>query len=90
MLGPAIDAESGEQVFAELEPDRTRPHSPIRRAARAGRRPLNSANAALTVIEYRPGLPPGITMFNDMSHLPVELRWTGFPTCPGPELSGRP
>ncbi|ALJ19606.1 histidine phosphatase family protein [Microbacterium sp. No. 7] len=40
---------------------------------------LNSANAALTVIEHRPGLPPGITMFNDMSHLPAELRWTGFP-----------
>lgn len=40
---------------------------------------LNSANAALTVIEYRPGLPAGITMFNEMSHLPAELRWTGFP-----------
>ncbi len=40
---------------------------------------LNSANAALTVLEYRPGLPPGITMFNEMSHLPAELRWTGFP-----------
>ena len=40
---------------------------------------LNSANTALTVIEYRPGLPPGILMFNDMSHLPAHLRWTGFP-----------
>jgi len=39
---------------------------------------LNCANTALTVIEYRPGLPPGVTMFNDMSHLPTELRWTGF------------
>lgn len=39
---------------------------------------LNSANTALTVIEYRPSLPPCLTMFNDMSHLPAELRWTGF------------
>ncbi|WP_327151963.1 histidine phosphatase family protein [Nocardia sp. NBC_01329] len=39
---------------------------------------LDSANAALTVIEYRPGLPPGIVMFNDMSHLPRSLQWTGF------------
>ncbi|MER7369351.1 histidine phosphatase family protein [Nonomuraea wenchangensis] len=40
---------------------------------------LNSANAALTVIDYRPGLPPTLVMFNDMSHLPADLRWTGFP-----------
>lgn len=40
---------------------------------------INSANTALTVLEYRPGLQPGITMFNDMSHLPAKLRWTGFP-----------
>ncbi|MBP2706363.1 histidine phosphatase family protein [Microbispora sp. RL4-1S] len=40
---------------------------------------LNSANAALTVIEYRDGLPPTIVMFNDTSHLPRDLRWTGFP-----------
>ncbi|MEU7909908.1 histidine phosphatase family protein [Microbispora bryophytorum] len=40
---------------------------------------LNSANTALTVIEYRDGLPPTIVMFNDMSHLPPDLRWTGFP-----------
>ncbi|MEK8226981.1 histidine phosphatase family protein [Oerskovia sp. M15] len=40
---------------------------------------LNSANAALTVIEYRPGLPPAIVMFNDMTHLPADLRWSGFP-----------
>jgi len=39
----------------------------------------SSANAALTVIEYREGLPPTIVMFNDLSHLPEELRWTGFP-----------
>jgi probable phosphoglycerate mutase len=40
---------------------------------------LNSANAALTVIAHRPGQPPGVVMYNDMSHLPGELRWTGFP-----------
>lgn len=41
---------------------------------------LSSANTALTVIEYRPGTFPSISMFNDMSHLPPELRWTGFPS----------
>lgn len=45
---------------------------------------LNSANTALTVIEYRPGLPPAIIMFNDMSHLPSHLRWTGFPNSTRP------
>ncbi|WP_163541851.1 histidine phosphatase family protein [Occultella kanbiaonis] len=40
---------------------------------------LDSANTALTVLKYRTGLPPTLTMFNDMSHLPAELRWTGFP-----------
>jgi serine/threonine-protein phosphatase PGAM5 len=40
---------------------------------------LNSANTALTVIEYRTALPPTIVMFNDMSHLPPDLRWSGFP-----------
>lgn len=45
---------------------------------------LASANAALTVIEYRPAVPPSITMLNEMSHLPAELRWTGFPPAPRP------
>ncbi|MGW5385102.1 histidine phosphatase family protein [Nocardia sp. NPDC003963] len=40
---------------------------------------LDSANTGLTVIEYRPGLCPGVVMFNEMSHLPRRLRWTGFP-----------
>ncbi|MDF5754390.1 histidine phosphatase family protein [Spongiactinospora sp. TRM90649] len=40
---------------------------------------LNLANAALTIIEYRPDLPPTLVMFNDMGHLPPDLRWTGFP-----------
>lgn len=45
---------------------------------------LNSANTALTVIEYRTALPPTIVMFNDMSHLPADLRWTGFPDAVRP------
>ncbi|OXM64661.1 MULTISPECIES: histidine phosphatase family protein [Amycolatopsis] len=45
---------------------------------------LSSANAALTVIENRPKLPPSVVMFNEMSHLPPDLRWTGFPTTPRP------
>ncbi|MFI7423838.1 histidine phosphatase family protein [Nonomuraea sp. NPDC049684] len=40
---------------------------------------LNSANTGLTIIEYRTGLPPTMVMFNDLSHLPAGLRWTGFP-----------
>lgn len=40
---------------------------------------LDSANTALTVVEHRTGLPPTLVMFNDMSHLPADLRWTGFP-----------
>jgi probable phosphoglycerate mutase len=40
---------------------------------------INAANAALTVIQYRPGWPPVLVAFNDQSHLPPALRWTGFP-----------
>jgi broad specificity phosphatase PhoE len=43
---------------------------------------LNHANAALTVIRYVPGRPAALVIYNDQSHLPAELRWTGFP----PEL----
>ncbi|MEU6822356.1 histidine phosphatase family protein [Streptomyces atriruber] len=43
---------------------------------------LNHCNAALTVIRYTPGRPAALTLYNDMRHLPEELRWTGFP----PEL----
>jgi broad specificity phosphatase PhoE len=38
---------------------------------------LDSANTGLTVLEYRTGLAPTLVMFNDMSHLPADLRWTG-------------
>ncbi|MEX2980949.1 histidine phosphatase family protein [Streptomyces sp. C36] len=40
---------------------------------------LNHGNAALTVIRYAPGRPASVLFFNDMGHLPPELRWTGFP-----------
>ena len=43
---------------------------------------LNHANAALTVIRYAPGRAASMLVYNDLGHLPPELRWTGFP----PEL----
>jgi phosphohistidine phosphatase SixA len=43
---------------------------------------LNHGNAALTVLGYLDDQPPALMVFNDMAHLPPELRWTGFP----PEL----
>ena len=36
-------------------------------------------HAALTVIRYPPDAPASVMVFNDMSHLPERLRWTGFP-----------
>jgi len=39
---------------------------------------LDSANAALTLIEHRIGPPPTIVTFHEMGHLPADLRWTGF------------
>ncbi|QVQ55019.1 histidine phosphatase family protein [Spiractinospora alimapuensis] len=36
------------------------------------------ANTGLTVVEHADGEPPAVVMVNDMSHLPTELRWTGF------------
>lgn len=43
-----------------------------------------AANTALTLIEHRDGAPPTLTMLNDQSHLPPDLRWTGFPPGPRP------
>jgi probable phosphoglycerate mutase len=40
---------------------------------------INQCNAALTVIRYAPDRPPAVLVCNDMSHLPPDLRWTGFP-----------
>lgn len=45
---------------------------------------IDSANGALTLIEHRDGLPPSIVMLNEMSHLPPDLRWTGFPPTTRP------
>ncbi|QBI18595.1 histidine phosphatase family protein [Egibacter rhizosphaerae] len=45
---------------------------------------LDGANAALTLIEHRTGLPPAVVMLNEMSHLPTDLRWTGFPATARP------
>nr|WP_062340900.1 histidine phosphatase family protein [Herbidospora sakaeratensis] len=40
---------------------------------------LNSGNTGLTCIRYSRDRPPAPLFFNDMGHLPPELRWTGFP-----------
>jgi probable phosphoglycerate mutase len=40
---------------------------------------MTFCNAALTLIRYTPQRPPSILLYNDQSHLPEELRWTGFP-----------
>lgn len=45
---------------------------------------LESANAALTLIEHRSELPATLVLFNDMSHLPTDLRWTGFTSTARP------
>jgi broad specificity phosphatase PhoE len=43
---------------------------------------LGHCNAALTIIRYAPGRPSAMLVYNDMAHLPAELRWTGFPPEP--------
>jgi probable phosphoglycerate mutase len=40
---------------------------------------LNHCNAALTVLRYTRNRPATIAFFNDMTHLPANLQWTGFP-----------
>lgn len=40
---------------------------------------LVHCNGALTVVRYSPGRPSSLLLYNDMAHLPPELRWTGFP-----------
>jgi probable phosphoglycerate mutase len=42
---------------------------------------LNQGNAALTVIHYAPERPASVLVHNDTSHLPDDLRWTGFPAA---------
>ncbi len=38
----------------------------------------HTADAPLTVICYGDDRPPALMQHNNMSHLPPELRWTGF------------
>ncbi|GAA3231327.1 histidine phosphatase family protein [Actinocorallia longicatena] len=40
---------------------------------------LHPGNAALTVIRYSRYRPASLRVYNDMTHLPEDLRWTGFP-----------
>ncbi|MGB2571149.1 histidine phosphatase family protein [Micromonospora citrea] len=40
---------------------------------------LNPHNAGLTVIRYSTAGPPSLIAFNDVAHLPPELRGTGLP-----------
>jgi hypothetical protein len=42
-------------------------------------RGLNSGHTGLTVIRWTAGRAPAPLVFNDLAHLPPELRWTGFP-----------
>ncbi|NEB05173.1 histidine phosphatase family protein [Streptomyces sp. SID13726] len=39
---------------------------------------MSCGNAAVTAIEYYDGAEPTLLLYNDMSHLPADLRWTGF------------
>ncbi|XVQ06293.1 histidine phosphatase family protein [Spirillospora sp. CA-255316] len=39
---------------------------------------LSCGHTALTVIEYHDGAAPTVLLYNDMGHLPTDLRWTGF------------
>ncbi|MFC4018821.1 histidine phosphatase family protein [Micromonospora sp. GCM10011542] len=41
---------------------------------------LNQHNAGLTVIRYSAAGPPNLIAFNDVAHLPPELRGTGLPS----------
>ena len=40
---------------------------------------LNQCNGAITVILYRTGRPATLVSYNEVGHLPPQLRWTGFP-----------
>ncbi len=40
---------------------------------------LNPQHCGLTVIRYSAGLPPRLVAFNDVAHLPRDLRGTGLP-----------
>ncbi|SDF38242.1 probable phosphoglycerate mutase [Lentzea fradiae] len=39
---------------------------------------MSCGNASVTAIQHRDSTPPSLLAYNDMGHLPEELRWTGF------------
>ncbi|MDA2811352.1 histidine phosphatase family protein [Nocardiopsis sp. RSe5-2] len=39
---------------------------------------LSCGNASLTAIGHYGAGPPSLVLYNDMGHLPPDLRWTGF------------
>jgi len=41
---------------------------------------LNHCNGAISTLLFRPERPASLLSFNDQSHLPTDLQWTGFPT----------
>jgi probable phosphoglycerate mutase len=47
---------------------------------------LNQCNCGITVLLYRTGSPDCLVSYNDVGHLPPELRWTGFPAALVPPL----
>ena len=42
---------------------------------------LNHTNCGLSVIRYNAERPASLLVFNDQSHLPPELQWTGYPSA---------
>lgn len=45
---------------------------------------LSCGNTALTAIDHYDGGAPAVLVYNDMGHLPEDLRWTGFGPGPRP------
>lgn len=93
--GAALAAEALERLTGPVEGEETRHELVVThnflvgwlvRAAQDAPRwrwlGLNHCNAALTVIRYAPGHLSSVLCYNDMGHLPAELRWTGFPDEP--------
>lgn len=83
MVARFASAPSGSEDVHEVLVTHSYPIAWLVREA-LGARPvrwlgMNSANTGLTVIHYGSGQPATLVMFNDLSHLPPELRWTGFP-----------
>jgi probable phosphoglycerate mutase len=39
---------------------------------------LSCGHTAMTAIDHHDGAAPTVLLYNDMAHLPADLRWTGF------------